>query len=753
MPGASSDTRYYIHMRHILRGVLSGAAVFVIVSACLLTMYLLSWQARQDAIRRDLIHSATEVAAVVDPVLHEQLSRPEQTNSDLYRRALAPLVRYHRAHPNLYYVYTMVLRDGKFCFVLDTANDPTAPRLDENVKPSTVMELYDEFTPAETQALLQNIYGRNLAYAEIIPSSDSFGTFVSGFAPIPDAAGRIVAFAGVDIALNFFNQEFANVYSAGRLTLILALALSLLVGVSVWHHSLHSARQETALRENERQFRELVELMPAMILETDPAGRIHYANRLAQETLGRPTAPLVDREMSTLFDTPEDRRRLVEDMQALAHGQPPAGREATLRLPGGGELQVGLRLTTLRQAVQARGYYLLLWDMTEQRRLERQLRQDEKLKAIGQLAGGVAHDFNNQLTVIQGFAALIAKSTQVPPLIQEHCRLILDASRHSAALARQLLAFARKSPLKTSTLNVNQLVKETAALLHPGLNRVIALDTDLRASPATIRGDASQLENALLNLAFNARDAQPKGGRLSFVTENVRLSAAEAAALATDLPAGEYVQIAVADQGPGLTPEAQLHLFEPFFTTKPIGQGTGMGLASVYGSVKHHGGHIYCQSRPQAGATFYILLPAAAESAAAESAPPAAALAGNLKIMAIDDEAAVTELVSETLTGLGLTVEGWTDPLAAIERYRAAAKEFDVILLDMIMPGLNGQETFEQLRQINPSARIILVTGYSASRDAERLQQAGACGLVLKPFTGEQLAEAIARALKTPAKS
>lgn len=392
-------------------------------------------------------------------------------------------------------------------------------------------------------------------------------------------------------------------------------------------------------------------------------------------------------------------------------------------------------------------------DITQRQELESRLRQAEKLEAIGQLAGGVAHDFNNQLACILGNAELLEHLAPTPEQ-RQLVDNILVAVRRSADLTTQLLAFSRRGKYRSEPVDVHRLIEEVVEILSRSIDKRISLSLSLDAARAVTVGDPSQLQNALLNLAINARDAMPTGGRLCFVTENISLpetagpnSASAAAREAGPVP-GEYVRVSVVDTGVGMDGETQRRLFEPFFTTKGLGRGTGLGMAAVYGTVKAHKGWIAVHSAPGRGTTVEVHLRVGAHSvptAAPRRAPPP--LEGPVRILLVDDEALVREATQRLLEVLGCEVTVCHDGQQALEYYRAFHASIDLVIVDMVMPVKDGRDTVIGMREMHPQGKILVASGYSREGTARGVMDAGIDGFIQKPYTQRQLWEAISRIL------
>ena len=387
-------------------------------------------------------------------------------------------------------------------------------------------------------------------------------------------------------------------------------------------------------------------------------------------------------------------------------------------------------------------------DVTERHSMQERLQQQEKMEAVGQLAGGIAHDFNNQLVGILGYADLIRAKADPGSEVAHHAAQIVTSAERAADLTTQLLAFSRRGHYRNVIVDLHRVVGEVVAVLERTIDKRIAIHRALAADPPTTVGDPTLLQSAILNLALNARDAMPQGGRLSFVTDVVAIASDGDPSL--PLAQGRYVRIRVTDTGVGMDAETQSHIFEPFFTTKEPGKGTGMGLAAAYGTIQSHRGLLVATSAPAAGTTMALYLPHVEHTepvvAAGTDEGPAPSLRG-ARVLVIDDERAVRKATAAILERAGAHVEQCSDGTAAVAVVRELGHELDVIILDMVMPTMGGSETFRALRAIDPHARVILSSGYSLDGEAEQLLRDGALGFLQKPFLIGELTAMVAAAL------
>jgi nitrogen-specific signal transduction histidine kinase len=391
---------------------------------------------------------------------------------------------------------------------------------------------------------------------------------------------------------------------------------------------------------------------------------------------------------------------------------------------------------------------LVYHDITAMRETEHQLRQSQKLDAIGKLTGGVAHDINNMLTVITGTTeALVDGLRQQQPTLLGAARLIDDAAERCAELIRHLLAFARKQPLHPRDVDVNATVLDVAQLLRPTLGESIEIATVAGAGVLAAHIDPSQLANAVLNMAINARDAMPDGGRLLLETGNVVLDEAYAAANPGVRP-GPYVLLAVSDNGTGMPPEVRDRAFEPFFTTKETGKGSGLGLSMVYGFVRQSGGHIKIYSEEGYGTTVRLYLLPAKGQVEPAVAPPARITGGTETVLVVEDDSLVRSFVVTQLQGLGYRTLAAADGRAALALVEQGAA-FDLLFTDVVMPGgISGRELADAVLKLRPGARVLYTSGYTDNSIVHHGRLDPGVLLLSKPYRKAELDRMVRLALR-----
>ena len=394
------------------------------------------------------------------------------------------------------------------------------------------------------------------------------------------------------------------------------------------------------------------------------------------------------------------------------------------------------------------GKFIIIHDITEQKRIEEEIAQKTRLESLGQLAGGIAHDFNNQLAGIKGAADMLKSELVANPSGHELADMIGKSAQRSADLVRQLLAFARRGKFQMVHMDINAAVCEVVGLLERSIDKKIVVKKRLAASSPFVNGDPGQLHHALLNIALNSRDAITGGGEIVFLTNNVTLDERACKQSAFDIAPGPFVEIAVTDTGCGMDENVKERIFEPFFTTKQ--KGTGMGLAGVYGTIRNHGGAIRVESESGQGTSMKILLPNVNSPADAvqKSEIPFSRTSG-ASILVVEDEHVVRLLLQRLLEQGGHMVSTCTNGAEAVAFFEKNPDKTDLVLLDIIMPELNGLETFSRLRSIRPDLKVILMSGYSADGAVQGMIDNGAIGFVKKPFEAPLLFQAIDGALGT----
>ena len=385
----------------------------------------------------------------------------------------------------------------------------------------------------------------------------------------------------------------------------------------------------------------------------------------------------------------------------------------------------------------------------EKEKLESQLLHAQKMEAVGTLAGGIAHDFNNLLQAIQGYSDLLLLDKEKDEPGYRELQEIRRAGQRASELTQQLLTFSQKVESRLRPVNLNHEVKQVDKLLKRTIPKMIKIELHLADQLSTINADPSQIEQVIMNLGVNARDAMPEGGELIIETEETTLDEQYCNTHLGALP-GDYALLSVSDTGCGMENEILEHIFEPFYTTKETGKGTGLGLAIVYGIIKSHHGYITCSSEPGEGTTFKIYLPVIRPEPRTQGPgheDKGKITRGTETVLLVDDEETIRELGKDTLAKFGYTVITAPDGESALELYREKKKKIDLVILDLIMPGMGGRRCLEELLTINPQAKVLIASGYSINGPTKEALEAGARGFIGKPYDITQMLKGVRETL------
>jgi len=500
------------------------------------------------------------------------------------------------------------------------------------------------------------------------------------------------------------------------------------------------------LEEKNALLRSMFEGSGDAISVKDLEGRYLYVNQALADIYQTPPEHIIGKTVGHFLDRAAAQLLLEHDRLVISSGQTKAFEYPTTD----GETRFFLTTKSPIRDSSGKtiGVITMSRDVTEHRAMEERLRQSQKMEAIGTLAGGVAHDFNNILMVISGYSQVLIDALGKEPKLRSHVEQMQKAGERAASLTRQLLAFSRKQTTQPEPLNLNGVVSGIEKMLHRLIGENIAITTKLAPNLGTVNADAGQLEQVILNLAINARDAMPQGGQLALETKNVNLPAGEASEPGAPQQ-GLYVQLEVSDTGVGMEPQVQTHIFEPFFTTKPLGKGTGLGLSTVYGIVEQAGGQITFTSAPGAGTSFRILLPRISSPQSAKATLEGAAdiYHGAETVLLVEDDAAVCELVRAVLTSHGYKVLTARHPEEAQTICAGLSNGIELLLTDVIMPGMSGAELFRRVTPQNPSMKVLFMSGYIDDFVIRQGVQEKEVAFLQKPFSPLNLAKKVREVL------
>ncbi|UCF99607.1 MAG: PAS domain S-box protein [Spirochaetaceae bacterium] len=476
-----------------------------------------------------------------------------------------------------------------------------------------------------------------------------------------------------------------------------------------------------ALRESEERFRELTDTLPQVVFEVDIRATITYANRRAFELFGYVEADL-KRGLNTLeMIAAQDRERAGANIRRVLQGEKSESTEYLAQRKDGSTFPVMIHSTRIVRDGEVVGLRGIIVDLSEHKAAEKALRESEevlrqsqKMEAIGRLAGGIAHDFNNLLTTILGYAEMLLCGGTMSDESLESIREISRSAQRAASLTQQLLAYSRKQVLRPEELNINQLIANLTNMLGRLIHENIHLTTVLDPQIGRIKADPAQLEQVIINLAINARDSMPEGGKLTIETCDIMLDESYCT-LHPEVKPGGYVMVAVTDTGCGIDKETQKQIFEPFFTTKVPGKGTGLGLATVFGTVKQSNGYVYAYSEPGLGSTFKIYLPVV-QTRGPRGQRRAEARSGyrtDRRILLVEDDEAVRELVVRVLEKIGYTLVSASSGEEALGLLdRSEYGDIDLLISDVIMPGIGGKVLAERLQARIPALKVLYISGY-----------------------------------------
>jgi len=606
-----------------------------------------------------------------------------------------------------------------------------------------------------------------------LPDSRGFETFAKAHAHAPDLP--IIVLTGLDdrsLAVKAVREGAQDYLVKGQVS-------GDLLSRSI-RYAVERKGAEQALRASEERYRQLVENATDVIYSHDLVGNITSANPAGGRIFGYAAEDLEHLTIWDLVDpdyVAETEQMIQDQLEGVARAGP---YEILARNKSGSPVWVEVNPRLVQRPGASPEIQGVARDVTERKEMEEQLRRQERLAALGQLAAGVAHDFRNLLTTVILYAELSRRHARLPDELDQNMKVIIDESHRATDLVQQILDFSSNAMIEPRPLDVKAFVRSTLKVLRRAIPEDIELALETEPGPQRVRADAGRLKQALTNLALNARDAMPEGGELRFSISSRR--GEEEPAMETHrrglsqgstLPAGEWVSIAVSDTGTGMTEEVQEHLFEPFFTTKEVGEGTGLGLAQVYGIVRQHDGYVHVETAPGEGSTFFIHLPVCRE----EPVPPAprskeAPVARGETILLVEDEPRLRQAGKSVLESLGyqvLTAANGREALVLCGLEKPAADgevppslgdkgaplpsanapvAIDLIITDLVMPEMGGRALATELSRRAPDVRRIAITGYALDKqDKEALREAGFQALVRKPFERSQLARAIRQAL------
>ena len=522
------------------------------------------------------------------------------------------------------------------------------------------------------------------------------------------------------------------------------------IEIGLYRHSV-----EQRLRQNEQWLAATLGSIGDGVIATDELGRVRFMNTLAERLTGWTQAAAFERKVDDVFRIVEENsRETVANpvLEALANGEPVTLAPNTILID-----KVGVELPIEDSAAPIRGpdqklagAVLVFRDVTERRRLEHHLRQAQKMEAIGRLAGGIAHDFNNIMTIITGFSEILLDDHL--PLQERHAHLqsIRGAGKRAADLVKQIMAFSRTQMLVPCVLNLNTVLRDMETMVKRLIGSNIELHIEMARDLGSVKADPTQVGQVILNLLANARDALRSGGRVIVSTANVEISQ-PAGPHPDAIAPGRYAMLSIADDGAGMSDEISSRIFEPFFTTKEVGQGTGLGLATVYGIVKQSGGSIEVSSKVGQGTTFRVYLPIVdAPETAPPSPDPLRAPTGGETILLVEDEPDVRLMTRMLLQRSGYTMLEASDGRAAVLVAEKCSKEIHLLITDLVMPHVSGRELADRLTTLRPGLKVLFMSGYTDDVVVHQGVLSASANFLHKPFSIGQLTQKVREILDLP---
>ncbi len=554
---------------------------------------------------------------------------------------------------------------------------------------------------------------------------------------------------GTGVYLNDIDEELSNWKNTLTIAVLIMTGISGLIAFFLSFKTMRLKERENQalenLRLNEEKFRSVFNYSPfGIAVNLLKNEKFVAVNQAFTELIGVPESKI----LSFTFKEAGIEQALKNelDLNKLKTEGNILNREIKIELPGG-DSKTLLYSAALISYDGQDAVLSMVVDVTQERQMEETLMQAQKLDVIGQLTGGIAHDFNNMLAGIMGGAELLKIQIGDEPSLQKKVDIIIEGTRRASDLTQKLLTFARKKNIVRKRVDIHDSVREAVTLLERSIDRRINIRINLNASLSCVSGDATLLQNIFLNLGLNARDAMNDGGTLTFSTADILLDEKFCLEQTRYIHPGQYIEIDVRDTGSGMSDETIRKIFEPFFTTKPVGMGTGLGMSVVYGTVKEHGGAVNVYSEVGKGTLVKIFIPVSLKEDKVEEKSNEEPVCGTGRILLIDDEELVRSIAKSLLESLGYYVDSACDGEEGVEMFREKVEDYDLILMDIVMPRLSGVEAFEIMKGIKPGVRVLFSSGFNREQSIQKLMDEGAAGFIQKPYEYIPLSRAVADAM------
>ncbi len=726
---------------------ITGAIAFF----CFASAVFLIWAREQihrntnQHIDKQLLVVAQSIPLILPEDYHVRAKHPDAVSDQEYSKIEAALTTLAK-NSGAEYVWTDILQD-------DTVYLTTCNKTPKAHDPDTRIHYFMPYKQGVSEAEMRAFASDIPVYATF---EDSWGKFRAVFIPVTSPDGsRYLACAEFTVDyVETVLQKSNIIFIAGLFIFLIGVApFCFLYVIHTKNNRILLETKNTELQQSQNNLQATLQSIGDGVIVTDEHGIITHLNPAAEKISGWKNKDAVGQPHDTVlhFISTRDKNDLANQLDELLSLKKTTAtnRNISLEIQDDQIIEVSCSIAPIfGENSVLLGVILVLRDVTERNRLEEKLNASRKMEAIGELAGGIAHDFNNMLGGIIGASELLAFQLPDDVQVKQLNKIILDSAVRAADLTRKLLAFSRKSTKISSVVSLHKIISETTLLLQSTIDKRITLKTRLDAEHNNLLGDPSLLQNAILNICINAAHAMQNQGTLHITTQTVSIDASYCSSSLFNINPGRFIKLEIQDTGCGIPRENLNRIFEPFFTTKEQGKGTGLGLASVYGTVTQHDGAVSVDSEVGKGTSFKLLFPLTEEKVIFRQEDGIEYGSGT--VLVVEDEPTMRYTAKSTLEKLGYTVITAENGQNAIEIFIARKEEIDLVLLDMIMPVMNGRDCFRKLKKISPELKIILASGFSRKSDFQELTDKGLSGFIRKPYLTAEFSRIIHRTLHSP---